>query len=147
MSLDLATRSPHQCDQRSEDRGCHYTTLIYRFASSSPPMHIYMDFEHLGLNHASWKESSDQKRPITIHAERKPIVKRKKRKQQKIRRDDLIRYFRTHLERDDRFILDRSMGISRRPQDALYIGFYPHQSLQRSTQERAFFHRKYLVSK
>ena len=57
MSLDLVQRLQRNRDHRSENaRGCHYTTLMYRSALSGENFRFYLDFEHNGLDHFSWKE-------------------------------------------------------------------------------------------
>ena len=109
--------------QESSD-ACHYTSLVYR-SSADKAYRIFVDFEHQGLSHMSWKESDDlsmQRRYQT--SERKEISKPKVKK--KSEKPDLIRYVRVPAEKDDLTTLDSASSTNR-----------PHTD---------FFHRKYLVS-
>ena len=69
-------------------------------------------------------------------------------------RQELHRYFKSHLAQDNLFQLDthsypnRPKPISRRPRDALHIDFYQADHLKGSKVEatfKTFYHRKYLV--
>ncbi len=75
---------------------------------------------------------------------------------QYLKRQELERYFKLHIEKDNLFELDtssypnRPKPISRRPRDALHIDFYQADCLKESKTEatfKTFYHRKYLVNK
>ncbi len=145
-------------NERSCSDGCHYTTLIYKPTSESNEFRVFIDFEHDGLQHNTWKESIEQK-----HSEikTKPSLVESSwlnlnNQQQSLNDQELHRYFKSHLPKDQLFALDttpypnRPIPISRRPRDALHIDFYQADCLKGSKTEatfKTFYHRKYLVKK
>ena len=151
---DASTR-----DEQLRADGCHYTTLTYRRthaeSSTNQAFRVYMDFQHDGLQHATWKEAVDDEQ-VTVDETRPSSVQPamveaiNPRKQRVYARATQ----RVRSEQDDLFALDtapypnRSMPMSRRPRDALHIDFRQAARFQESKVEttgKAFFHRKYLV--
>lgn len=142
-------------NERSCSDGCHYTTL------TGKDFHVYVDFEHHGLQHATWKES--------IKCENSPIKSEStivesswfnfdnqssSLNDRHHVRQELHRYFKSHLPRDHLFQLDtspypnRPRATSRRPRDVLHVDFYQNEHLKDSKTEatfKTFYHRKYLV--
>lgn len=121
---EISSTEPCETSLQESSDACHYTSLVYR-SSADTAYRIFVDFEHQGLSHMSWKEPDDlsmEKRCQT--SERKEVSKPKVRK--KSVKPDLIRYARLPAEKEDLFILDSASHLNRPPID--------------------FFHRKYLVS-
>lgn len=142
-------------NERSCSDGCHYTTLIGK------DFRVYTDFEHHGLQHATWKESIEhEKPPIQSHS---PIVESSwfnfdnqslPRNDRQYIRHELYRYFKAHFPRDHLFQLDsrpypnRPRATSRRPRDVLHVDFFQNEHLKGSKTEatfKTFYHRKYFV--
>ena len=156
--------------KRSCSGGCNYTTLIYKRTperrSTGKAFRIFIDFEHDGLNHATWKELLEyDKLRMNDHLINKPLMTKMPRstrinKQQVInnqylQRKEIAQYFKSHIEKDNLFELDKApypnrlMPISRRPRDALHIDFNQAACFEGSKVEatfKTFFHRKYLVN-
>lgn len=145
-------------NERSCSDGCHYTTLIYE-----NKFRIFIDFEHDRLQHATWKELNQEK-DIEIKTKSSIIIdpwlnlnnKQQSLNDYYLKRQELDRYFKSHIQKDKLFELDsssypnRSIPISRRPRDVLHIDFYQANSLKGSKIEatfKTFYHRKYLVNK
>ena len=152
-------RDASTCDEQLCADACQYTTLTYRRTyadpSASQAFRVYMDFQHDGLSHATWKETVEEEqarvnktltssvkpaRVETIHPTSQWVYPRDTR--------------RPRSEQDDLFALDtapypnRPMPMSRRPRDALHIDFHQTTRFQGSKVEatcKTFFHRKYLV--
>ncbi|CAF4265277.1 unnamed protein product, partial [Rotaria sp. Silwood2] len=151
---------------------CNYTTLIYKHTTdkqiNEKGFRIFIDFEHKGLEHATWKESIEDDNLLTNKFKNKdqsPIIefswsnlnhKQQFFNDQYLKQQELIRYFKRHIQKDNLFELDKSsypnqfMPMSRRPRDALHIDFYPAACFQGSKTEatfKTFYHRKYLLPK
>ncbi|CAF3669561.1 unnamed protein product [Rotaria sp. Silwood1] len=149
---------------------CNYTTLIYKPTSekqfNEKGFHIFVDFEHNGLEHATWKESIEDNHflndKIKKNDESSIIefswsnLNHKKQifNDQYLKRQELIRYIKNHIQKDNLFELDKNsypnqpISISRRPRDTLHIDFYPAACFQGSKTEatfKTFYHRKYLL--
>ncbi|CAF4638904.1 unnamed protein product [Rotaria magnacalcarata] len=150
---------------------CKYTTLVYRNASNEKGFHVFVDFEHHGLQHATWKQSIEEyyvsRAELKTKNDKLSIIEfpwldlnnNNNNKQhffnsEYLKRQELDRYFETHREKDNLFELDQSsypnrpMPMSRRPQDALHIDFYPSAQFEGSKTEatfKTFYHRKYLL--
>lgn len=154
IDLKKKTFEKQSTKERSCSDGCHYTTLIGK------DHRIYVNFEHHGLQHTTWKESiEDRKSSIKSESlvEQSSWIDLKKQSSLNDRylvRQELHRYFRSRLPRDHLFQLDtspypnRPVATSRRPRDALHIDFYQNDQLKGSKTEatfKTFFHRKYLV--
>ena len=146
------TKIDHRQERSCAD-GCHYTTLI------GNEFRVFMDFEHDGLPHATWKDSIEREHS-SIKAEESPRLNSNKKQQSLndgyLNRQELQRYFKSRIERDRLFELDRTsypnrpMPLSRRPRDALHIDFYQADHLKGSKVEatfKTFYHRKYLVNR
>jgi hypothetical protein len=107
-----------------------------------------MDFQHDGLQHATWKETVEEKRASVV----KPtMLETISPTRQLVYRQGTMR---ARSEHDDLFALDtapypnRPVPMSRRPRDALHIDFHQAARFQGSKVEatcKTFFHRKYLV--
>ncbi|UJR22823.1 hypothetical protein I4U23_025853 [Adineta vaga] len=151
----------------SRETTCHYTTLIYKFPSekqlNEKGFRVFIDFEHHGLEHTTWKESIEQKQRLYTKTKRSNVkflqlnVKNKQQSlnEEYLRRQELARYVKLHTEKDNLFALDKtsypkqSMPMSRRPRDALHIDFYQAPCFEGSKVEatfKTFYHRKYLLN-
>ncbi|CAM4915049.1 unnamed protein product [Rotaria socialis] len=149
---------------------CNYTTLVYRNASNEKGFHVFADFEHDGLQHATWKQSTEEyyvsRAELKNKNDKLSIIefpwldlnnnnnKHHFFNSEYLKRQELGRYFKTHREKDNLFELDKSsypnrpIPMSRRPQDALHIDFYPSAQFEGSKTEatfKTFYHRKYLL--
>lgn len=153
--------------------GCNYTTLVYKHTSNkelnNKGFFVFVDFQHNGLEHGSWKESIKESRlskdKLNIKSDKRPSIeislsnlnhKQQFFNNQYLKQQEIVRYFKTHLKKDHLFRLDknsypnRPMPMSRRPRDALHIDFYPAVDFEGSKTEatfKTFYHRKYLVKK
>ena len=141
-------------NERSCSDGCHYTTLIGK------DHRVYVDFEHHGLHHATWKESIEHQNPsirfdsLIDQPSWIDLKQQSPLNDRHLIRQELHRYFKSRLPCDHLFQLDtspypnRPMATSRRPRDALHVDFYQSDHLKGSKTEatfKTFFHRKYLV--
>jgi hypothetical protein len=151
---NIAKIKSRKINQRSCSDGYYYTAL------TGNEFRVFIDFEHDGLQHSTWKELIEQKH---LQIKSKPSIIEHpwlnlNNKQQSLndQRQELDRYFKLHIEKDNLFELDtssypnRPKPISRRPHDALHIDFYQADSLKGSKTEatfKTFYHLKYLVNK
>jgi len=151
-----STKTNHP-QERSCSDGCHYTTLI------GNEFRVFVDFEHDGLQHATWKESIERERSqikVEPTTEESPWFNLNNKQQslndRYLIRQGLHRYFKSRIQRDNLFQLDktpypnRPVPLSRRPRDALHIDFYQADHLKASKIEatfKTFYHRKYLVNR
>lgn len=137
--------------------------MHYKFLSEKG-FRIFIDFEHHGLEHATWKEPIEHTQQLNTKIKRsyqKSSQSNTKYKQQSLneehlRRQELARYIKFHTKKDNLFALDkepylkRSIPMSRRPRDVLHIDFYQASCFKDSKVEatfKTFYHRKYLVNK
>ncbi|CAF0888177.1 unnamed protein product [Adineta ricciae] len=149
------------------ENGCHYTTLTYKYPPerlfNEKGFRIFIDFEHFGLGHTTWKESikrehrwnRKKKQSLNTKIARVNVTSRSQSLDEEyLRRQELTRYVRSHAEKEDLFRLDRTpypnrpIPMSRRPQDALHIDFHQAACFEGSKVEatfKTFFHRKYLL--
>jgi hypothetical protein len=107
------TKSNHQ-NTRSCSDGCHYTTLIYKHPSGNE-FRVFIDFEHDGLQHATWKELIEQEH-VLIKSKSSIVEypwlnlnnKQQSLNDQYLKRQELDRYFKSHIQKDQLFELDKS---------------------------------------
>ena len=158
--------------ESSCSQACNYTTLVYRHGPEhglgGKEFHIFVDFEHNTLEHASWKkliENDGLPEEKLNTTKDESLVKGyswsnlKSRESsfidQYLKQQELIRYFKTHIRQNSLFKLDktsypnRPMPMSRRPRDVLHIDFYQatrFKELKTETTFKTFYHRKYLVN-
>jgi hypothetical protein len=158
--------SPNSCERLCSD-ACNYTTLIYKHASIGKGFRVFIDFEHNGLQHATWKEAIERKhlsKDKFNNKDKPPMMefpwsdlnnKQQSLNDQYLKRQELARYYKLHTQKDNLFELDktsypnRPMPMSRRPRDALHIDFYQAACFKGSNTEatfKTFYHRKYLVN-
>jgi hypothetical protein len=135
---------PNHQNDRSCSNGCHYTTL------ETNEFRVFIDFEHDGLQHATWKEPIIKQKHLKIKTKSSVIEYPWLNLNNK--QKSLNRYFKSHIPTDNLFQLDTTqpMPISRRPRDALHIDFYQADCLKGLKTEatfKTFYHRKYLVNK
>jgi hypothetical protein len=147
--------------QRSCSNACNYTTLIYKHTNEQD-FRIFIDYEHDGLQHATWKESIKQEYSSKDELKKKakpsmmefPWVNLNNKQQtlndHYLKRQELDRYFKSHNRKDNLFQFDKTMTMSRRPQDALHVDFYQATCFEGSKTDatfKTFYHRKYFVNK
>ncbi|CAF3967859.1 unnamed protein product, partial [Rotaria sp. Silwood1] len=145
-------------------KSIHIKKTIKKKQFNEKGFHIFVDFEHNGLEHATWKESIQNSHflnnKIKKNDESSIIefswsnLNHKKQifNDQYLKRQELIRYIKNHIQKDNLFELDKNsypnqpISISRRPRDTLHIDFYPAACFQGSKTEatfKTFYHRKY----